>query len=418
MRRPVTRPPRYRAGSHWVVVPGGVVFRMRADALPTCVRRARRPARGGCCVLGAGGRASRQAANLGGSRIHRQHRARARRPDPDLGREPRVDRLLAAARVAVTDLAREQQGQERRDPDPADRAELRGVGPPARRSLALRAGHPDVLVRAGPHRSRGRRRPARHARRDRADAGAAARLPVPRDRRVADDGGDRGQPDAAAPPRHDGVGRRRPQRPRTMEGRLAVPAVADPAGRVVRARHRRHQPDLHRADARDDRHRRVPRRAPARRAPVADRRGPHDAVGEGARIPDGADARRPLRPRDGQPAGRRRDRDRQHPPGDARARRDVGRRRPGHRRDPRADRGRHARRRGIRLEPHARPDCPTTGSPTTSTTSPGFAKDVRGRGRERRPDRRQVADQRHRDAPGGASTRRRGSRTRHVSWRR
>ena len=77
-----------------------------------------------------------------------QHRARARRPDPGLGREPRVDRVLAPARVAAADLAREQRGPERRDPDPADRAELRGVGAPARRSLALRAGHPDVLVRA------------------------------------------------------------------------------------------------------------------------------------------------------------------------------------------------------------------------------------------------------------------------------
>jgi hypothetical protein len=45
-------------------------------------------------------------------------------------REPRVDRVLAPARVAAPDLAREQRRPERRDPDPADRAELRGVGLP------------------------------------------------------------------------------------------------------------------------------------------------------------------------------------------------------------------------------------------------------------------------------------------------
>ena len=254
-------------------------------------------------------------------------------------------------------------------------------------------------------------RPPGHARRHRADAGAAARVPVPRDRRLADDRGDRRQPDAAAPPRHDGVGRGRPQRPRTLEERLAVPAVADPAGRVVRARDRRHQPDLHRADARHDRHRRVPRRAPDRRAPAADRRGPHDTVGQGSRVPDGADARRPLRPRDGQRAGRRRDRDRQHPPRDARARRDVGRRRPGHRRGPREDRGGHARRRGFGLEPHARAHRPTTGSPTTSTRSAGSPRTF---GPSTRTTARSTAS-------GGpttsrrcwrGSTRRRGSRTR------
>ena len=149
-RRPVTRQPRYRAGSHWVVVLGGVVFRRRADALPTCVRRARRAVRRGDGVLGRRGQAPRGVPNPGddGHRAHGQHRARARRAAAGLGREPRVGRLLDAARMAPADLARQQRGPQRRDPDPADRAELRGFGAPARRAVGLRAGHPDVLVRA------------------------------------------------------------------------------------------------------------------------------------------------------------------------------------------------------------------------------------------------------------------------------
>ena len=148
-RRPVTRQPRYRARSHWVVVLGGVVFRRRADALPTCVRRARRAVRRGDGVLGRRGQALRGVPNPGNDdhRAHGQHRARARRAAAGVGREPRVGRLLDAARMAPADLARQQRGPQRRDPDPADRAELRGFGPPARRAVGLRAGRPDVLVR-------------------------------------------------------------------------------------------------------------------------------------------------------------------------------------------------------------------------------------------------------------------------------
>ena len=319
---------------------------------------------------------------------------------PDVGREPRVGRLLDAARMAPADLARQQRGPQRRDPDPADRAELRGFGPPARRAVGLRAGHPDVLVRARPHRPGRPGRTPRDARRHRADRRAAARVPVPRDRRFADDRGDRRQPDAAPPARDDGVGRGRPQRARTLEERLALPAVADPAGRVVRARDRRHQPDLDRADACDDRDRRVPGRAPDRGAQAPDRRRPHHALGEGSRVPDGADARRPVRPGDGQRAGRGRGRDREHPPGDARPRLDVGRRRPGHRRDPGEDRGGHVGRRGFGLEPLVRPHAVL---PVPRLREPGrrVRQGRAGGGRERRAARRPVADQRHRGAAAG-----------------
>ena len=166
-RRPVTRGHAIALGWAWVVVPGGVVFRMRADDLPTCVRRARRPARHGCRVLGRGGRAPRSPPNLvSGGRELGQHRVRARRPGLGLGRQPRVDRVLDAARVAAPDLAGEQRRPERRDPDPADRAELRGLGASARRALAVRAGHPDVLVRARPR----ARRPASSSVRSRSRA--------------------------------------------------------------------------------------------------------------------------------------------------------------------------------------------------------------------------------------------------------
>src|SRR6266542_6250163 len=95
-RRTVTRQPRYRAGSHWVVVPGGVVFRMRADALPTCVRGARRAARRGGRVLGGERRAAGGTQNLGRGRDGAdEHGSRAGRPDPGIGPEPRVDHLLA-----------------------------------------------------------------------------------------------------------------------------------------------------------------------------------------------------------------------------------------------------------------------------------------------------------------------------------
>ena len=143
-----------------------------------------------------------------------------------------------------------------------------------------------------------------------------------------------------------------------------------------------------------------PDAAPDRGAQAPDRPRPHHALGEGSRVPDGADARGPVRPGDGQRAGRGRGRDREHPPGDARPRLDVGRRRPGHRRDPREDRGGHARRRGFGLEPLVRTHAVL---PVPRVREPGrrVRQGRAGGGRERRAARRPVADQRHRGAPAG-----------------
>ena len=66
----------------------------------------------------------------------------------------------------------------------------------------------------------------------------------------------------ATPPKlivDDRVGRGRPQRPRALARRLAVPRVPDPRRRLVRAGDRRHLADEHRADAR---HASAPARSP------------------------------------------------------------------------------------------------------------------------------------------------------------
>src|SRR4051794_27357674 len=59
--------------------------------------------------------------------------------------ESHEDRVQHASLVAATDLARLPAGSERPDPAPSEAAELRRLGSPARRTVALRPGRADVL---------------------------------------------------------------------------------------------------------------------------------------------------------------------------------------------------------------------------------------------------------------------------------
>ena len=255
---------------------------------------------------------------------------------------------------------------QRRAADPAVRAQLRGVGPPARRSVAVRAGHPDVLVRPRPHRARpasssgrSRSRGSRRRRRSSSTSRSARATASPMREAVE------GNAVAAAAADHDGVGRGRPQRAGPLAELVAVPRVADPGRHVVRARDRRHLADLDRADARDDRDGTFPDNhgIVAHRLRIgAELTTPWKL---GPDLLDRSDARRPVRRRERERAGRRRARHREHPPRDARPRLDVGRWRQGHRRGPRAARRRDARRRGLRVEPHAAARAVLHGSPTT-----------------------------------------------------
>ena len=155
----------------------------------------------------------------------------------------------------------------------------------------------------------------------------------------------------AAADRHARVGRRRPERPRRVPERLAGAALDDPEGDLVRPRERGVLAVDHAGHPRDARDGRVPdahgsdrRRVPPRRRP-----GPRGCARTGAA--DGADARRPLRPRHGQRAARGCARERDLAPQHGEPRIAVGRRRPRHRGAARADPGGQRGRRGHDVEP-------------------------------------------------------------------